>query len=133
MRLVLECEHGNISVDLPGRRIARLGSAANVAIAIFFSFDPCRFCPRISSICEVRGFRTGKRLGRHGGDGAYSRMPRLDRCKLYGWHRLHPLKAACPLRKLEQQSRQFSFLPFRSFCLRSKPDGPRQPSLTFAM
>ena len=133
MRLVDECENGIIVVDLSGRRIARLGSAATVAIAVFSSGDACRFCSRISSICEVRGFRTRKRLGRHGGDGAYSRMPRLDRCKLYGWHGLYPLKAACPLRRLEQQSRQFGFLPFRSFCLRSKPDVPRRPSLTFAM
>ena len=92
--------NGNIDVNLLGRRIAWVGSAATVAIVVFFSGDTCRFCPRISSICEVRGFRARQRLGRHGGDGAYSRMPRLDRRKLYGRHGLHPLKATCPLKRL---------------------------------
>ena len=59
-------KNGNINVSLLGRRIAWVGSAATVAIVVFFSGDPCRFCPRISSICEVRGFRARQRLGRHG-------------------------------------------------------------------
>ena len=111
MRLVDECENGIIVVDLSGRRIARLGSAATVAIAIFFSCDPCRFCPRISSICEVRGFRTRKRLGRHGGNGAYGPMPHLDRHKLYGRHGLHPLKATCPLKRLRSPKPPLRFPP----------------------